>query len=260
MEDFDFNMDNDIGTMVSQLKNNQNMQPERSIDYHINKNSKNDLSYPNADAMPFNETLRKNFDETNRSTNDLLLQNAIHFDETDINYDEIMDNLNKSDIFNKPTTKPKNNININNMVRNLELDLEHLNISPRFNPTLNNPNNSNNLNNPNSISNNSNNPNNPNNLNNPNNSNNILLPPILNPTKKNNSINNKLLDKFLNCEYTDILIYSLLFIILNNKLCIDLIYKIQQIQNIKNSNLNLIIRTLLFATIIIIIKKYYINI
>ena len=64
------------------------------------------------------------------------------------------------------------------------------------------------------------------------------------------------LAQFVEYKYLDILISMLLFLLLNNKLTIETIYRILSL-NIDNPYPNLIIRTIIFGALIFLIKKYY---
>ena len=69
----------------------------------------------------------------------------------------------------------------------------------------------------------------------------IKLSSLINKIDKQTILNN----------YKDILIYTLIFFIIN-------LNKIPFINNVKNFNFNLIIKTTIFFMILIILKKYYI--
>uniref|UniRef100_A0A6C0H8V9 Uncharacterized protein n=1 Tax=viral metagenome TaxID=1070528 RepID=A0A6C0H8V9_9ZZZZ len=66
------------------------------------------------------------------------------------------------------------------------------------------------------------------------------------------SIFNKLNQKIQNNNYKEILIYTLIFFLIN-------LNKIPFINNIKNNYFNLIIKTTLFFITLLILKKYYIK-
>ena len=58
-------------------------------------------------------------------------------------------------------------------------------------------------------------------------------------------------------QYRDVFLYVLIFILLNNKFIIEIIYnKVPFIKTIDNPYPNLIIRSLIFGILIIVIKKY----
>jgi len=78
------------------------------------------------------------------------------------------------------------------------------------------------------------------------------------PTNKNktiiklSSLINKIDKQTILNNYKDILIYTLIFFIIN-------LNKIPFINNVKNFNFNLIIKTTIFFIVLIILKKYYIK-
>jgi hypothetical protein len=115
--------------------------------------------------------------------------------------------------------KKKKNINMNSFVRNLETNLENLNNS-----------NSNNMNND-SIK-------------------------INDNPKIDNKSQEEYYDIISNFKYMDILLSVLLFLLLNNKLSIETIYRIPNM-SLDNPYPNLIIRAIVFGLLLFIIKKYY---
>lgn len=56
-------------------------------------------------------------------------------------------------------------------------------------------------------------------------------------------------------KYTDIILCILVFMLLNNKLIIEIIYKISFIKNCNHPFPNLLFRTIIFAIILVIFKK-----
>lgn len=208
MEDFDFNMDNEFGTSVSKLK------------------------------------------ENNTNQEDIINNNPIL--ESDIDYDKIIENLHNSDTF---IQKQNNNINVKHFVKNLENNLDNFN-------NINNdsipfyPNNVNTLNfNEKDLSF-SKNHDFFNNKPMPSNFTKNMLPKknnIPNYTHQKNNTSNNIYEKYLKCEYIDLIIYGILFILFNNKIITELINKIFKIQN---DNANLLLRTIIFVIIIYFIKKY----
>ena len=127
------------------------------------------------------------------------------------------DNMIKSIKSNNMSRKKKKNINMNSFVRNLETNLGNLN-------------NSNNMN-----------------------SDSIKIND--NP-KIDNNLNNGYYDTIINFKYMDILLSVLLFLLLNNKLSIETIYRIPNM-SLDNPYYNLIIRAIVFGILLFIIKKYY---
>ncbi len=161
--------------------------------------------------------------------------------DTDIDLDAIVENLNNSDTF-KPQNenftssiidvKPKKDIN--NNARNNSMNLERL-----TDVNLNEPlpvNFSKNMIPKNNLQ---------------------KIPKnkkvIMNNIKENKT--NDYVKLCLNYEHIDIVFYSLLFIMLNNKIIIELIYKLQRTRENNNTFLNLLIRTLIFAGGIYFIKN-----
>ena len=127
------------------------------------------------------------------------------------------DNMMKSIKSNNTSRKKKKNINMNSFVRNLETNLE--------------------------------------NLNNSNSMNNDSIKLNDNP-KIDNNIQGGYYDMISNFKYMDILLSVLLFLLLNNKLSIETIYRIPNM-SLDNPYPNLIIRAVIFGLLLFIIKKYY---
>jgi hypothetical protein len=179
MEEFDFDINNDIGTSVLQLKNQL-------------ENKKNNFNYD------------------------------VDTDIQSFNYDN-----NREELINKMTSTIDNNIidaktprkkqNINKFVRNLENNLDNYNerIPDKLTKQKINS---------------------------------YVLEPMTN-------INNEqkkscLIDKI------EIIICILLFMLLNNKLIIGIIYNIPLLQKINSPYPNLLIRTIIFGVILYLIKKF----
>jgi len=119
--------------------------------------------------------------------------------------------------------RPKKNVNMNKLIRNLESDLKKYSSDD----ILNNDN----------------------------------IPVALNDNqlkKKPQLQNNNQVPK--SNDLVEILIYVLVFMILNNKFIIDIIYNyVPYIKNINNMYPNLLIRSGLFGLLIFLYKKYYTN-
>lgn len=208
MEDFDFNIDNEFGTSITKLKENNT-----------------------------------NHQENIRFSEPIL--------ESDIDYDKIIENLNNSDTF--VPKQNNNNIDVKYLVKNIENNLDNfnnINNNPRYNSIPFYQNNTQPLNFNENF----------NNEPLPSNFTKNMLPkknniPNYNNQKyiiKNNT-NHKFYEKYLKCEYIDLIIYGILFILFNNKIIIELINKILKIQN---DYANLLLRTIIFVVIIYLIKKY----
>jgi DNA-binding transcriptional regulator YiaG len=208
--DFDFDLNNDVGTSVSKLK-------QQSENF---------------------QTISKNTD-------------------TEINYEDIVENLKNSDTFTPPTQNYENNIekfsqtikdvrprklNMNQFAKTLESDLENF---QNFN--LNEP-----L---------------PSNLSKKMISkvNENFKPVVVNPKPvqiiekldEEEKEESNYLTKILNFENRDIILYVLIFMLLNNKFIIEFIYN--NIPFVKKSDStipNLFLRSLLFGGSIFIIRKF----
>lgn len=160
------------------------------------------------------------------------LRNTNQDNDIDIDYGKILEDINESNVnnmacnsrdnmmksikSNNMSRKKKKNINMNSFVRNLETNLENLN------------------------------------------NNNIHSDSIKineNPKIDNNS-QEGYYDIISNFKYMDILLSVLLFLLLNNKLSIETIYRIPNM-SLDNPYPNLIIRAVIFGLVLFIIKKYY---
>ena len=187
MEEFDIDLTNDIGTPVVQLKNKSN-----------NFNYEDDTCNSEIIMHDFNY-------DNNR--NDLINKMSRTIDNNTIRNDE--------------TSQTKKQ-NINNFVRNLEINLDNLNqpIPEKITKQKINTNNEQN-------------------------------------TKINTEIIDKtLINKMCKFEYIDILICMLLFILLNNKLVIQSIYDISLLDTINGPYLNLFIRAIIFGLLLFLTKKF----
>lgn len=121
--------------------------------------------------------------------------------------------------------RPKKNVNMNNLIKNLESDLKKY--SSSSDDILGNDN----------------------------------IPTAMNEEPKKKVIPKpKIQPKSNNNDMIEILIYILIFMILNNKFIIDLIFNyIPYIKNINNPYPNLLIRSVVFGLILYFYKKYYTN-
>lgn len=116
--------------------------------------------------------------------------------------------------------KSKKNINMNSFVRNLETNIENLNKKPISSIQLNGE----------------------------------EIPKIEKPVEVKEK---SYIDMMVEFKYLDIIISVLLFTLLNNKVVIELIYRLPYINNIDSHLPNLIIRSIIFGLLLYIIKKYY---
>ena len=230
MEEFDIDLNNDIGTSVLQLQNKNQQYLE------------NDFNYDNIVEQFNSESNINGFDYNNNRDN--LINTMV----------DTIDNKNKYDINHKEhftntiiDVRPKKQ-NINNFVRNLENNLDNFNqhISTNLNEPL------------------------PVNLtkqmiNNLNNKNNHIIEPMANiqekiipVQKKNITVQEEKvgLEKLLNIEYIEIIICIILFMLLNNKLIIESIYSIPLFQKINSPYPNLLLRAIIFGLLLFLIKKF----
>lgn len=159
-------------------------------------------------------------------------------DDTDIDYDNIIDNLKMSETNNCSNGMCGIKPNMNNFVRKLEKDLDNY-PNNNSNPSASNYTKSmepqNKLKNilPSEIA-------------------NVVEPPKEKAKETNYS---DYLNKIKKIVSTDIFIYTLLFILLNNNIIVKFIQKIPKIDKLDKFHINLIIRTILFVGIIYIIKN-----
>jgi hypothetical protein len=159
--------------------------------------------------------------------------------DTDIDYDNILDNLKMSE-----TNKCDNGMcginnrnSMNNFVKNLEKDLDNYQTPQPINYTKN--------------------------MDPQNRLQDILPREIANVVesskdyvkKEDNNIISNITSNLTKLLYNEIFIYTLLFILLNNNIIINLINKIPHIIRFDRFQLNLIIRTGLFGIIIYILKN-----
>jgi hypothetical protein len=181
-----------------------------------------------------------NFDTNIGTSVSKLKNNTNNNSDTDIDYDKLLDNLNASETNDRNTDlthKPSNNntINMNHFAKKLENKLDNIKkerdremfVEVKRPPVKMNVD-SIKLAQPQIKP----------------------LPPVKKPVEESN-----LLKQF---EHKDIIIYVVLFIILNSKLIIELIYdKIAFTQN--KPYPNLIIRGIIFGGILFLIKKFNLN-
>jgi len=204
-KEFNFNDDSEIGTSVSKLKNN------------LDKNTDTDIDY---DKILAN---LNNSDTTNNKTN--------------FNYDSARNNMNN---FTSTITdvRPKKSINMSQFARNVESDLEKVNIRGyNYNEPLPVNYKKNNIQNTElqklekTIN---------------------IIPDIAIKENKNVVSSFNIIH-----EYKDIIMNVLFFILLNNKFIIEFIYdKIPFVKKYDSPYPNLLIRSALFGLIIWSIKKF----
>ena len=156
-------------------------------------------------------------------------------EDTDIDYDNIIDNLRISETINCNNGMCGIKPNMNNFVKKLENDLDNFNNNPLPINYTKNMESQNKLQNilPVEIA-------------------NVVEPPKQ-VVKQNNY--SGYIDKIKKIVSTDLFIYTLLFILLNNNIIINVISKIPRIDKLNRFHINLIIRTILFIAIVYIIKN-----
>lgn len=177
------------------------------------------------------------FTNTNVRTNDSH--------DTDIDYDKIIESLHNSDTFANTqdgNMRPKREINMNQFARNMEVNLDNFNsrepLPVNFTHQMMNS------------------------------SQNKLIEQIeqlektpqdsvqMTKTPEENQGFRGILSRITNFEYIDIILYVLIFMLLNNKFIIGLIYRAPFIRTIASPYPNLIIRSLIFGLSIYLIKKF----
>jgi hypothetical protein len=192
MDEFDFDIDNEIGTSINQLKT-QNTHDNIQFDY---------------------DKLQKH-----------------------LKTEQIKQSMKNEDVTTH-IIKPKKQQNINTFIKELEYDLDNFN-----NINLNEP------------------------L--PVNFTKEMIPQkkiivdtkqeIIDPIihqQSTSGVLTKFKARITNSNYREILILMLLFMVLNNKVIIEIIYRVPYINNYNSPYPNLIIRTLLFGVILFLIKNF----
>ncbi len=257
MEEFDIDLDNEVGTSVSALKKTN------QIENHNNKNTETDIDYDKIMENLNNSEINLNSTNNNINKNkEILLDN---YNNQKLNSDlngskkqvKIADPLNLGKSDNKVNqvnqNNPVNPINMNKFIKTLETDLENFkNINSNKN-FYNYQNNNEPL---------------PSNL-----TKNMM---ISNNYEKMSELNynpdinikgenkpeiklktNKIIKKTETFEYRDIMIFVLLFMLLNNKFVIEIIYnRFPYVKNINSPYPNLIIRSIIFGLLIYGVKKF----
>jgi len=197
MEEFDIELDSDIGTSVSKIKNKEQ------------------------NVNPNNEIVRPS--------------------DSDIDYDKVMEILHNSETknnvidppnINYPTNvnyQPNQQINTKNMMNQIQpgIDIESFNQVPPV-ETIKMKQNEQTLDNKKETKN------------------------VSQPVKESN-----LTSSVFNFEYIDLMVYVLLFVLLNNKFVIELIYdRVPFIKSVESPYPNLILRSIIFGVLIFLIKKF----
>ena len=239
-EEFDLNADSDIGTSVSKLRNNDNNEgfinlnndphnlrhTDTDIDYDKILENFNNAETNNSKAQFNYDNTRKNMETFTSTITDVKPKKAINMAQFAKNVEADLERFQnvRTDNYNEPLPVNyfKNSISTNNrpiLEQHNQYSIEQMN---NVKPTIN-------------------------------------VKPI-EEVKKDKKIElNKQDDSFSKIinEYRDILMYVLIFILLNNKFIIEIIYnKIPFVNKIDNPYPNLIIRSVIFGLLIFAIKKF----
>jgi hypothetical protein len=242
MEEFDIELDSDIGTSVSKIKNKeQNVNPNNEIV----RPSDSDIDYDKVMEILHNSETKNNV-----------------IDPPNINYPTNVNYQPNQQINNIPIyvqdVRPKREINMNQFVKNIENVIDNKNINYKNNEPI------------------------PANL-----TKNMMnqiqpgidiesfnqVPPVETIKMKQNeqTLDNKketknvsqpvkesnLTSSVFNFEYIDLMVYVLLFVLLNNKFVIELIYdRVPFIKSVESPYPNLILRSIIFGVLIFLIKKF----
>ncbi len=233
MDEFDIELDSDIGTSVSKIKNK-----EQNVNNEIHKYSETDIDYDKVIEILDNS-------ETKNS--------HVGFVEQTRREDVALKHINSSqshDTFNSyvQDVRPKREINMNKFVKNIESNIDNFNkinfnepLPVNFSKNMVTQNIDHNLENFNQV------------------------PPVEtikmklnNELKQEQDVDNKsLFTKIFSWKYLDIILYILIFMLLNNKFIIELIYdRVPYIKSIESPYPNLILRSLVFGLLIFLIKKF----
>jgi hypothetical protein len=186
MDEFDLDLNDDMSTPISQLKNKSNLEKQNFNTYE----NSNDMITP--DLMPI---LNNNFDTKRNTIINMMTKEQKHSQK-----------YKKNKRINQP---------INNFIRDLENNLDNLNVKPIIN-----------------------------------------TPRVSINEDKNEYIPNIELNS--GCIiHREIFISMLLFMIINNKIIIELIYNyIPSFQRMESPYPNLLLRTIIFGLILYLIKKF----
>jgi len=241
MDEFDIELDSDIGTSVSKIKKYSN---ESEFDYdkvmEILNNSETMNTYENVnekskdflDNEPYQAKLDK-LDTLSTTKYKPGEQNCKNSSYPTNKFTSIQTVRNLEDtVFN---SRPKKEINMNRFVKNIEYNIDNIDPLPA-NFTKNMINQNINLETFNPVS--------------------SIETIKIQPTEKQIE-EISLYTKIVNWKYFDIILYILIFILLNNKFIIEIIYdKIPYMKTSESSYPNLIIRSLIFGLLIFLIKKF----
>jgi hypothetical protein len=229
MEEFDFDLNNEIGTSVSQLKSKGNNLNEYNENTHTE-----DFDYDRVMEHFNSEQNNSTFNYDN--SRDSIINSMSNTLVIDKQPTEMFTNTQQS-----IENRPKKQQNMNRFVRELENNLDNfsqVNLNEPLPVNFTKP----------MI---------------PKQVVSIQKPKITEqmvntePTKKEQTVIDKVKNFFNKIEFREIVIYMLLFMVLNNKIMIELIYnRIPYMQQLDSPYPNLILRTIFFGIILIFIKKF----
>ncbi len=251
MEEFDIDLNEEVGTSVSALKKTN------QIENHNIKNTETDIDYDKIMENLNNSEI--NLNSTNDNINNINKNKEIIPD----NYNNKKINVNLIDLPGTKKIANQNNksnqsnqgnpINMNNFIKTLETDLENFKNINSNNKFYNYQNNNEPL---------------PSNLtknmmisNNYEKMTDVNYKPDINiknePKTEIETKTKKIIKKIETFEYRDIMIFVLLFMLLNNKFIIEIIYnRFPYVKNIESPYPNLIIRSVIFGLLIYGLKKF----
>ncbi len=234
MEEFDFDLNNEIGTSVSQLRSrntvsNDNQEPNTDTDFDYDKV----MEHFNSEQS----TAQFNYD-TNRDSIISTMAGSLSTDKITESFSNTQPNIPKANAI-----RPKKQQNMNRFVRDLETNLDNfskVNLNEPLPVNFTKPMI------PKSMP-----------------ANRIVetMVPDNKKTKpepvKEETLADSVKNFFKKIDFRETIILMLLFMVLNNKIVIEFIYdKIPYMQKFDSPYPNLIIRTLIFGIIFLVIKKF----
>lgn len=250
MEEFDFDLNTDMGTSVSQLRSrvNESNENTHTEDFDYDKVMEHFNSEQSSGTFNY---------DTNR---DIMINTMSSTLATDKQPTEMFTNTSQAPNIPQyvPEHRPKKQQNMNRFVRDLETNLDNfgkVNLNEPLPVNFTKPmmaKSMQNLQKQKSIE----------QMGNTNNGSNTQASAKTKQEKKqeqpnDESILGQIKNFFGKIEFREIIICMLLFMVLNNKIIIELIYdKIPWIKNVESPYPNLILRTIIFGLILILIKKF----
>jgi hypothetical protein len=254
MDEFDIELDSDIGTSVSKIKNKeQNINPNHNLNNEMIKYTETEFDYDKVmeilhnsetkNSHGMNEQFRReaatpsriisqSTDKFNSCVQDVRPKREINMNKIVKNIESNIDNYNRIN-FNEPIpiNFTKNLLTQNNDRQEQILNLETFSQVPHVETIKMKQNEELNTN----------------------------YKQIIGEQQENKKELDQpsLLSKILGWRYLDIIIYVLIFMLLNNKFVIELIYdRVPYIKTIESPYPNLILRSIVFGLLIFLIKKF----